>query len=169
VDRQTSADTQTLLIDAEYQLQMQREADQTALEIARIQAQSQAAQKPQPPPSQDFYYESGNAFLRDCATNLEKYAQATPLTNAEASLLNECAGFLPGFNEGVNLGVQFSAGETKIQLSQPWCTPETGTGAQLGLVLVKYIRAHPETAHLRTTVLASLAYFEAFPCKISRE
>ncbi len=77
----------------------------------------------------------------------------------------ECAGFLRGFNEGVNLKVQLSAGATKIQLSQPWCTLETGTDVQLGLVLVKYIRAHSETAHLRTTVLASLAYFEAFACQ----
>jgi hypothetical protein len=163
------ADAQQRDLERQHQLQMQREAEQTALEIVRIQAQSQAAQKTPPSPSQAFYYESGSAFLRDCATNLEKHAQATPLTNAEVSMLNECAGFLRGFNEGINLGVQFSAGATKIQLSQPWCTPETGSDVQLGLVLVKYIRAHPETAHLRTTVLASLAYFEAFPCKMARE
>src|SRR5258708_19009487 len=82
------ADAQQRDLERQHQLQMQREAEQTALEIARIQAQSQAAQKTQPSPSQTFYYETGNAFLRDCATNLEKYAQATQLTNAEASMLN---------------------------------------------------------------------------------
>jgi|SRR5947207_184633 len=160
------ADAQVRDLERKHQLQMQREAEQNALEIARIQAQSRAVQQPQPAPPQAPYWESGNSFLSGCAASLEKAEQ--PNSETEADILNAvaCIGFLRGLEEGMNLGVQFSV-NTKVVSPRPWCMPEHATAIQAGVVLVKYIRAHPETAHERTVVLALYAYRDAFSCDAS--
>jgi len=59
-----------------------------------------------------------------------------------------------------------SEANTRSASPQPWCMPENGTSIQAGRALVKYIQAHPETAHQRTVLLALFAYREAFPCLI---
>ena len=161
------ADAQQRDLERKHQLQMQREAEQTALEIARIQAQSRAAQTAQPVQAQALYWESGNAFVSGCAASLEKAEQ--PATETETDIFNAvaCIGFLRGLEEGMNLGIQFSDANTKVVSPRPWCTPENATTIQAGLVLLKYIRAHPETAHQRTVLLALYAYRDAFSCDTS--
>ena len=148
-------------LERKHALQMHREAEQYALELARIQAQSKAAQPIQAQP----LWESGNAFLQHCAASLQKADQ--PNTQSDSELFEgiACSGFLRGLEEGVSFGVQFAEANTKSASPQPWCMPENGTSVQAGRVLVKYIQAHPETAHQRTVLLALFAYREAFPCQ----
>ncbi len=160
------ADAQQRELERQHQLQMQREDEQTALEIARIQAQNRAAQAAQQQPVQPpYFWESGNAFLQGCAASLEKAEQPNTETNAEMDAVIACSSFLRGLIEGTNLGVQFAQANTKATSPQPRCMPENVTPIQSGLVLVKYVRAHPETAHQKTVLLSLLALREAFACK----
>jgi len=149
-------------LERKHQLEMQREADRTALEIARIQAQNKAAQIAQP---QTFLWESGNAFLQVCASSFDKADAPTAQTDTEIVNGVGCMSFLRGLDEGVNFGVQFADVSTKQQSPLPWCTPDNATAVQVGRILVKYIRAHPETSNQRTSLLALYAFRDAFPCE----
>jgi hypothetical protein len=152
-------------LERKHQLEMQREADQTALEIARIQAQKKAAQIAQP---QTFLWESGNAFLQVCAGSFDRADSPTSQTDTEVINGVACMSFLRGLDEGVNFGIQFADMSTKQQSPSPWCTPDNVTAVQGGRILVKYIRAHPETSNQRTSVLALYAYRDAFPCQATQ-
>jgi hypothetical protein len=149
-------------LERKHQLEMQREAEQTALEIARIQAQNKAAQAVQ---SQAFLWESGNEFLQVCANTFDK-ADA-PMSQTDTEIVNgvACMSFLRGLDEGVNFGIQFADANSKQQSPLPWCTPDKATSVQAGRVLVKYTRSHPETSNQRTSLLALYAYRDAFPCQ----
>jgi len=148
--------------ERKHQLQMQREAERAALEIARIQTQSRAAQAAQP---QIFLWESGNAFLQVCASSFDKADALAAQTNTEIVNGVACMSFLRGLDEGVSFGVQFADVSSKQQSPSPWCTPDNATTVQGGRILVKYIRAHPETSNQRTSLLALYAYRDAFPCQ----
>src|SRR6266498_1839312 len=140
-----------------HEIQMQREAQQNALELVRIQAQGQATQGQAVRPQQQAdYWKSGNEFLIGCAASMEKPDSA--MDQYDVSSVNTCTGYLLGVNDGV-LGALMS-----VNAAPAWCTPENVTVRQAGLVLVKYIRGHPEQAHIRTAYLAWQAYREAFPC-----
>jgi len=91
-------------LERKHALQMQREAEQYALELARIQAQSKAAQPIQAQP----LWESGNAFLQHCAASLQKADQPNTQTDSELFEGITCSGFLRGLEEGVSFGVQFA-------------------------------------------------------------
>ena len=105
-----------------------------------------------------YFGESGNSFLQGCAASLEKAEQPNTETNAEMDAVIACSSFLRGLIEGMNLGVQFAEANAKAPSPQPWCMPNNVTPIQSGLVLVKYVRAHPETAHEKTVFLSLLAF-----------
>lgn len=147
-------------IQRKHELEMQRQANATALEIARIQAQRSAQ-----PAQQSFPWESGNSFLQSCAASLDKADQ--PNSQTEVEIVNgiACVSFLRGLEDGAQVGVQFAAPNSP-QVAKLWCTPDGVTSVQAGRVLAKYIRAHPETAHQRTALLATYAFREAFNCQV---
>ena len=147
-------------LERKHALQMQRDREQYALELARIQAQSRAVQ----PSSKVLLWESGNAFLQVCEASLGRPEQQIAPTGAGTVEMIECGMFLLGLEEGMNLGVQFAEASTRTTSPQPWCMPENGDAVQAARVLVKYIRANPETAHERTALLGLFAFREAFPC-----
>lgn len=149
-------------LERKHQLEMQREADQTALESARIQAQNKATQPAQP---QALFWESGNAFLQVCASSFDKADALDTQTNTEIVYGVACMNFLRGLDEGVSFGIQFADVNSKQQSPSPWCMPDNVTAIQAGRILVKYIRAHPETSNQRTSLLALYAYRDAFPCQ----
>jgi hypothetical protein len=92
-------------LERKHQLEMQRELEQTALEIARIQAQNKGTQIAQP---QVFLWESGNAFLQVCASSFDKADALATQTDTEVVNGVACMSFLRGLDEGVNFGVQFA-------------------------------------------------------------
>ena len=47
----------------------------------------------------------------------------------------------------------------------PACIPNAVTGTQLRDVMVKYLRAHPETRELKAGKLTIMGLGQAFPCK----
>lgn len=156
------ANAQAQDLQRKHELQMQREAEQYALELARIQAQSKTTQAPTAPTAP--FWESGNAFLAGCAPGFEKADQPSTQTDIEVVGLLACIGFLHGVTDGMILGTSFANGATNTTSPAPWCMPPTATAIQVGRVLVKYIRAHPETAHESPSVLALYAFRDAFPC-----
>ena len=83
-------DAQERDLERKHQLQMQREAEQTALEIARLQAQARAAA--QPSVEAVAFWQSGNEFVRGCAAGLEK----ATLTDSEAANVVACTYWFHG-------------------------------------------------------------------------
>jgi hypothetical protein len=104
-------------------------------------------------------HDSGNAFLRVCAA-VEKVHDLTvrDVENQEAS-----AGYLSGFSEGIAFAAQDT--RTKTTFEVPYCAKsEEAEAGQLVKIVLKYIREHPEEAHLRTYLLVGRALQKAFPC-----
>jgi hypothetical protein len=81
-----------------------------------------------------------------------------------------CQGFMMGFRDGIGiatatiqqfnptLNLKGSAQDLNI------CVPDGVVLSQLIRVTLKYIREHPEQAHLPSATLVTLAEFNAFPC-----
>src|SRR5438477_11260892 len=65
-------------LERKHALQMQRDREQYALELARIQAQSRAVQ----PSSMAQLWESGNAFLQVCEASLGRPEQQIATNDA---------------------------------------------------------------------------------------
>ncbi len=105
----------------------------------------------------------GNAFLQVCEASLGRPEQQIAPTGAGTVEMSQCGMFLLGLEEGMNLGVQFAEASTRTTSPQPWCMPENGDAVQAARVLVKYIRANPETAHERTALLGLFAFAKR-PC-----
>jgi hypothetical protein len=110
--------------------------------------------------AEELLEESGDAFLRQCSV-VEKDHD---LTSADKSNQMVCAAYVSGFVEGASAAITFSRskGESPSSL---YCTDSDMEAGQLVRVVVKYIRSHPETAHLRTFVLVTRAFQAAYPCR----
>ena len=68
-------------------------------------------------------------------------------------------GFCSGFIWGVADGHQLTSDE-----STSFCSPEGATSDQMGRVVVKYLRDHPEKLHEHAVLLVAIALIEAWPC-----
>jgi Rap1a immunity proteins len=110
--------------------------------------------------AEEVLEESGNAFLRHCSVVEKDY----DLTSADKSNQMVCAAYVSGFVEGASAAITFgrSKGESPSSL---YCTDSGMEAGQLVRVVLKYIRSHPETAHLRTFVLVTRAFQAAYPCR----
>jgi hypothetical protein len=89
---------------------------------------------------------------------------------AELANINRCQGFMQGLRDGVGVAT------TIIQHSNPALNLK-GSVSDLGIcfpdgvvllqdirVVLKYIREHPEQAHLPSAVLVVAANLQTFPC-----
>ena len=110
--------------------------------------------------AEEVLEESGNAFLRQCSV-VEKDHD---LTSADKSNQMVCAAYVSGFVEGASAAITFSQskGESPSSLC---CTDSNTETGRLVRVVLKYIRSHPQTAHLRTFVLVTHAFQGAYPCR----
>ena len=68
-------------------------------------------------------------------------------------------GFCSGFVWGAADGHQLTSDE-----SVSFCSPEDATSDQMGRVVVKYLRDHPEKLHEYAVLLVAVALIEAWPC-----
>jgi hypothetical protein len=104
---------------------------------------------------------SGNAFLQECSV-VDK-----PVNDLKSSeLLREdvCLSYVVGLLDGVSLEISLSRSPDHSELF-PFCVSEEVRNGELVRILLKYIRANPATADLRTAELFGSAMKEAFPCK----
>ena len=112
--------------------------------------------------------DSGNRYLDICAA-LEK----PPAQWNEMDFLNSglCQGFMLGFRDGIGLSIAMlkhnDSSLTYLKGSIEdfaVCTPDNVDLGQVVRIVLKYIREHPEQAHLPSAELIVLAEFTAFPC-----
>lgn len=116
---------------------------------------------------------SGNRYL-DICSSIEK-----PVDSATAmDVLNSgtCQGFMLGLEDGVGFSLSALKTTDKSLSYLKGSLEDLGVcfpnGAELGQrirVVLKYVRAHPEQAHLPSVELVVLALHDAFPCAIPRQ
>jgi len=96
-------------------------------------------------PSEADFVSSGNAFLRICQPRDEKRAFTRGV----------CSGYVIGVADGVAM----------LTADSPYfCSSANVENGQKYDVVVKYIKEHPEKAHLQTPHLIVDAMIDAFPC-----
>lgn len=110
--------------------------------------------------AEEVLEESGNAFLRQCSVVERDH----DLTSADKSNQMVCAAYVSGFVEGASAAITFSQSKGE-STSSLYCTDSNTETRRLVRVVLKYIRSHPETAELRTFVLVTRAFQEAYPCR----
>ena len=96
--------------------------------------------------------DTGNDILEWC-----EYKQKDTLGWYKQGL---CDGYLNGIVEGLLFAQHAPTG---IQITFN-CKPEAVTRGQTELVIVKYLKAHPEQLHNPAVMLVYSALAEAFPC-----
>jgi len=100
----------------------------------------------------------GNELLRNCSVAVRQ-SDGADLNPEEMVRSVWCSGYVGGFLDGLAV-MSWKGGATKV------CLPTDGiTNGQAARIVVKYLRANPETLHQsgRISLLVSIA--EAFKCK----
>jgi hypothetical protein len=100
--------------------------------------------------TKEHIWKSGNVFLSTCAIDADK--TTGELTMAQLSATSDCIPYLRGLDDGARL------------VGAPYCAPDSVTNGQSEEIVVKFIRDHPERAHLSTGTLFLAAMEKAFPC-----
>jgi hypothetical protein len=100
----------------------------------------------------------GNDYLQRCKvfteSNVQEQAAAAQDSAIEDFQLAYCAGYTEGLQQMLLLS----------QARKLVCLPEGVQTVQIGRVITKWIKDHPEEAHELTVVLAREALTKAFPC-----
>ncbi len=109
--------------------------------------------------TKEFPETSGNAFLRLCSA----VGKDKP-TEEESAHAISCAHYVTGFMDGVSIYPVFAEAKIKQKVPKLICCPEGVEHGQVVSIVLKYIRNHPEEAHLPTQLLIVGALGEAFPC-----
>jgi len=116
--------------------------------------------------------DSGNRFLEICSIIDKPMAEWKVLDFESAS---GCTGYMMGFHDGIkaatatiqhfnpNINLKGSLEDLEI------CVPDEVDHNQLIRLALKYIREHPEDAHLPTPVLITMAELKAFPCGTTKK
>jgi len=154
------ADAQQRDLERRQQLQMQREAQQYASALARLQAQNAAALSASSQTLAKDISASGNNFLEICAS-----VEIPPdkMNAADVANMYRCQGFMLGLRDGAGLILQLVQQSTpnpnpKGEISDfGICIPDEVSVLQAIRVVLKYIREHPEQAHLQSATLVFAA------------
>ena len=104
--------------------------------------------------SQEYVWDSGNAFLNICGVDADKTFEEQ--TSAELHSTSSCLPYVRGLTDGIAVAT--------IEGIQPFCPPDSVTNGQGEKILVKFIRDNPDRAHFATSVLYLYAMKKAFPC-----
>jgi hypothetical protein len=80
--------------------------------------------------------------------------------NQHAQVL--CHTWIYGFVRGMQIS-QITA--TAVNLKPVTCFPRSITGEQAQLIIMKYLRDHPEDLHHEAAAISGAALIRAFPCK----
>jgi hypothetical protein len=92
---------------------------------------------------------SGNAFLQDCSM-VDK--PVDDLKSSELLRADVCLAYVVGLLDGISLQISLSRSAGHSELF-PFCVSEHVPNGELARILLKYIRANPATADLRTAEL----------------
>jgi hypothetical protein len=113
---------------------------------------------------------SGSQFLEVCSV-VEKADRKERLTETDVADGAFCTGFMIGLSDGVGLSIEMlkhnnsSLSYLKGTMEDLAICAPAGMPVGQGIrIVLKYIREHPEQAHLPTGQLVVLAEFNAFPC-----
>jgi hypothetical protein len=106
------------------------------------------------------YPSTGNAFDRLCSV-VEKNKTETQHGVA-------CIAYVVGLIDGVSKETEFVLAVSNKQPPMPFCLSDDVENGQLIRIVLRYIRNHPEEAHLSTAFLVVQALREAFPCQANR-
>ena len=102
--------------------------------------------------------EDGSHYLRVCSAAV-KMSDGKELTQEESLGALYCVSYISGFLDSMSLTAKFTKGKRTV------CTPERGvSNDQAARLLVKYLRANPETLHESGRMSLYLALQKAFPC-----
>lgn len=104
---------------------------------------------------------TGNGFVRECS---DVDAQKGQMTNQVLANIATCTGYMMGLQDGIDLMVLVGIESNKGYNKTPFCLPDSVTTGQEVRIVLKYVRANPEKAHMDTSVLATKALEKAFPC-----
>jgi hypothetical protein len=166
------ADAQERDLERQHQLQMQRDAEKTALEIARIQAQNATAR------ANDISTASAQTLAKDVSASGNNFLEICSsldispdkMNAADVANMHRCEGFMQGLRDGVavatavirnsNPSVTLKGSISDLGI----CVPDQVNLLQIIRVAIKYIRDHPEQAHLPSAALVFTADLQAFPC-----
>jgi hypothetical protein len=110
-------------------------------------------------PSEDI--QTGNGFVRSCS---DIDAQNDQITAWALAHISSCTGYLMGLHDGITLMTLVANQSSKANIREPFCLPDSATLGQEVRIVLKYIRANPEKAHMDTSLLATKALEIAFPC-----
>ena len=130
---------------------------------------------------------NGNGLLDACTVMVDAADNPSYLTSLSGDRFTEsmtkfdwCAGYLEATREvylqnHINLAIVAMTGvtfagpeksrETALKILDPVCIPDEAPILQLGRVLVKWLREHPEKLHELKGTLTWAAFMDAFPCK----
>lgn len=104
---------------------------------------------------------SGNAFVRQCSAVGKEH----DLSTSDKANQMTCAAYVSGFAEGVAFVTDSVQSKVGQQVPPVYCPGEGIEAGQLVKIVLKYIREHPEAAHLRTFILVGRSFQKAFPCR----
>lgn len=117
--------------------------------------------------AQDGSVDDGNALLKQC-TPAAKLLDGVHVDNSEIPDAMFCIGYI---RATLDVYATWEGTDTALGRKQSvWpCLPftksiQTGQGV---LIVVKYLKEHPEKLHLDNAALAAEALREAFPCKVA--
>ncbi len=100
----------------------------------------------------------GNELLRSCSATV-RLSDGADLNPEETVRSMWCIGYVGGFLDGLSV-MNWKGGATKV------CLPTGGvTNDQAARIVVKYLRANPETLHQSGRISLLVATAEAFKCK----
>lgn len=98
----------------------------------------------------------GNELLSQCQSYIK-------MIDGERNFVAVDAGACGGFVQGFTSTVQFYSEELKKE--DRFCLPDGVTYAQLGRIVVKYLKDNPKDLNKGRTSLVWFALMDAYPCK----
>jgi len=107
--------------------------------------------------------DSGNEFVRVCSFMENSDPASTDYPHLMEGAL--CTAYLMGLADGIVIESSYAEARFGLKISAPYCVRDT-YGMEQGQrvrILLKYIRNHPEKAHLPTAGLYINAMGDAFP------
>lgn len=113
-----------------------------------------------PVPDSNLPAASGNAFVRACS-GIDK--DGKDVTSLEVIHQVACVAYIAGFMDGVDTEIAFAELKASTKPPAPYNRPHHLEHGQIVRIVLKYIKDHPEAAHLPTAALAVGALEEAFP------
>jgi len=128
---------------------------QTLVLLACIWGSASVAQSHQNRSGHSFADRTGNDMLDECQY-VEK--PSADRSSVEADKALACLAYVRGLIDGYELG---RIGETGRAM---FCMPEEATLHQAALVVVKYLRDHPQDLHHSDAEVVLYALAAGFPC-----